>query len=694
MNKSYKKIPEILIGKTIAFTGSFPGVGKSYTYSELVKQLTFHNYRVIVGSSTQKAAANIDGRTVASISWKYTGRDEQGNPIFIDDKNHPKISAFYLIDEAFMMDQTQIDRLKHQYPQCCFVLFGDPMQFYPATDESPIMDIDLLFSLEKMMRVKDESLLNAIIDVKNGKLPEKFMYTHSANDQDDSMVLLCYEQDTRDFYNSLFEDYKIETIYRSYKHGNYTDSTGEQRFSFLDEVSNGELWKLVEMSDKTYTLRRISGYQKDIEVDFDTFKANFVKSNANNCHKVQGDTIRQDTDIIICFDEMFTPENIKNHPQTLLRFLYVALSRAEYSKQIHFWFEQLSPIISSYKNTEVLYDYLKDVKKIITSSPELCTSDILSDFILPNIQGGNVDPIPHIKYSELDPDFPHNFGYGKNQNYLGYAQLHGDNISVITDQKIYRKLEKELNNRKIQELPGKGKCFITINNTVNGRNESSKVTEYNWFVFEIDSFGKREASKEEIEKLFINNGHKALQCPEAKKHSFRIVYSGRRSYHFWIYVDNEELNTVHSRDFYKAVWYYLNSVLFNNWADDQVAQPEKYVRAPGVIRPDTNTEQKLVSFKGHHIVHINNIMQLLPKKQEIQISVSVGGEVEQAFNIYKDDIPTVNGGRGKIILEKLRKEHDRGYLNNDQLKELATMLCEQGNCPEKIKHMFSYIDKM
>lgn len=51
-----------------------------------------------------------------------------------------------------------------------------------------------------------------------------------------------------------------------------------------------------------------------------------------NNHKIQGDTIKN-KDLYITIDDCLTnPKNI----QTLLRHLYVAISRAQHSKQIHF----------------------------------------------------------------------------------------------------------------------------------------------------------------------------------------------------------------------------------------------------------------------------------------------------------------------------------------------------------------------
>ena len=245
------------------------------------------------------------------------------------------------------------------------------------------------------------------------------------------------------------------------------------------------------------------------------------------------------------------------------------------------------------------------------------------------------------------------------------------------------------------KIPNKGKNFITINNTLNGDHKVGSETEYNWFVFEIDEIDGKKVTPDIIEKYFMGTPGHAPKYPEAKKAAFRIIYSGNKSYHFWFYIENDELNKCASRELYKEVHNYLNNKYFNGWADKSISTPEHLVRAPGLIRPDTEKEQKLISFKGRKTIYINNIMNLMPKKEVKPVEVHTNnGSVEQAFNTYKDDIPTENGGRGQKILSKLYKEFYRGFLDKVQLKELASMLCTYANCPEKLHKMKSYIDEM
>ena len=142
---------------------------------------------------------------------------------------------------------------------------------------------------------------------------------------------------------------------------------------------------------------------------------------------------------------------------------------------------------------------------------------------------------------------------------------------------------------------------------------------------------------------------------------------------------------------------YLNDLFFNGWADRSGSTPEHYFRAPNVMRCSTGKMQELYKFKGKKIIHIDDILSLLPqKKTETSVAAPADATaseqlVEQAFITYKDDIPTTNGGRGQIILSKLKKEYMRGFLSKEQIEELCIMLCTYANCPEKISHLKSYI---
>ena len=78
-------------------------------------------------------------------------------------------------------------------------------------------------------------------------------------------------------------------------------------------------------------MRKLSD-DAEIKVDWEDLTTYFSISHAINNHKIQGDTIKNKDLYIIIDDCLTNPKNI----QTLLRHLYVAISRAQNSKQIHF----------------------------------------------------------------------------------------------------------------------------------------------------------------------------------------------------------------------------------------------------------------------------------------------------------------------------------------------------------------------
>ena len=693
---SIKTIPNILINKTIAFTGIYPGVGKSYVKEELVKQLTIKGYKVFNTGTTQKASVGNNATTIASLcldprnNWCIRAARKGRNPI------RKNTSAFFIIDEAFMIDQKELDMLKEHFPKCCFILFGDPMQFEPASGNSPIKKIDFLFNLTKMMRC-DKEIVKALDQIKSGKIPFDFLYKHCDNNVSDKMLTLCYKKAWSSAFSSQYKDVIGKTLYKSMKRSSY-ECDDETYYSVLDEVCNGDIWRLVGMTkDGTpytptsddvgglgvrYELERISGERKVISVDEGQFRVHFNKQNALNCHKIQGDTIRPDaSDIIIWFDT-----GLYKNTQTFLRFLYVSISRAKSASQLHFLYEQVQEVANGFVSNEPLFDYLSNVNKVDTDSPTLCSSDILDTIIstlstfLPNVTKCPVyksDILSHLVMGHVS----------RTQATPAMA------YQIYFDNHLARTLQAQLDSRKVMEVPGKGKNFVTINNTLDGTNCKDKVTEYHWFVLEVDHVDGIDDDKVSgyIYKNYIDSHAKNK---EAKKAAFRIIYSGHNSYHFWFYVDNDITN----REQYKAVHKYLNDTFFGGIADEAINTPEHYVRAPGLIRPDTGKEQKLVSFKGRHTIHLETLprCETAVGRKDDCVYAPTGSQntntlVMQAFETYKNDLPRTNGGRGKAILKKLIKEEERGFLDNNGLMDLARIMCDYCGCPEKYERLVEYL---
>ncbi|MEE0959637.1 MAG: AAA family ATPase, partial [Lachnospiraceae bacterium] len=669
-----KNIPLTFRNKVIAFTGTYPGVGKSYIKNILVSQLKDNHYKVFDSGTTHKAT---NTSTVASISYRYNKETKQ----FIQNGPHPRTDGFYIIDEAFMMSEITLQELKAQYPRMCFILFGDPMQFLPASGEQPLSSIDLLIELDKIMRAKDEDLINAITSLKEGIIPVDFMLERciDMSHKNDALVI-TYCKTPASEYNKLFND-RINNIYVSHRYA-FRDAEGTVMVS-NSGLKNGDLWRLIDIDYKykKYTLQLIS--KDDVIKTFnnDDFHIFFENKQAVNNHKIQGDTIKKGTNIFISLND----NEIWKHRQTLLRHLYVAISRAEYSSQIYFRKEEVENLINELKLTtpqlaskcadpasnEPMFDFLKDKERVVTNSCDLAAlNDIFREFI--SVQMKKFSAIYIVETIS-------SFGQGSKKQSDNYQELPSPNLTVLSDRgetsikHLKNTIEDQLSSRPLIEIPGKGNCFVTVNKTTDGQNHKGCVEEFNWFVFEIDEIDGHKATPEEIYKLFID---RRCKYKDAKKYTYRIVYSGNKSYHFWVYIDNDELNKFASRELYKDIHNWLNDKLFNGWADRSISTPEHLVRAPGVIRPDTDKEQELV-LRTRKICHIENIEsfraadrhtpEAIADRSCAVVAATSDSLVMQAFNMYKDDIPTINGGRGSMIIAKLFKESRRGVLDKDGL---------------------------
>jgi hypothetical protein len=127
------------------------------------------------------------------------------------------------------------------------------------------------------------------------------------------------------------------------------------------------------------------------------------------------------------------------------------------------------------------------------------------------------------------------------------------------------------------------------------------------FLFECDYL-----SKEEQEELI-----KGIE-----QYTYRIVWSGHRSYHIIVRLNKQVTSTA-----YKKIWYYLAYKLGLQNADEQSNQPSKYTRVPDQINPKTNELQTLYS-ENKYEFDVNEILNDLPKlKEELKQPTKYKGQV-------------------------------------------------------------------
>lgn len=128
------------------------------------------------------------------------------------------------------------------------------------------------------------------------------------------------------------------------------------------------------------------------------------------------------------------------------------------------------------------------------------------------------------------------------------------------------------------------------------------------FLFECDYL-----SREEQEELI----------KPIEKFTYRIVWSGSRSYHIVIRLDKP----VSSISF-KKIWYYLQYKLGLDGADEMCNQPNRYTRVPNQINPKTGNMQELYS-ENKYIFNLDEILENMPRlKDELKKPTQYKGKVD------------------------------------------------------------------
>lgn len=128
------------------------------------------------------------------------------------------------------------------------------------------------------------------------------------------------------------------------------------------------------------------------------------------------------------------------------------------------------------------------------------------------------------------------------------------------------------------------------------------------FLFECDYL-----SKEEQEELI----------EPIKDYTYRVVWSGNRSYHIVIRLNKPVTSTS-----YKKIWYYLQHRLGLDGADEMVALPNRYTRVPDQINPKTGNMQELYC-ENKYEFDLDDILDYLPKlKDELKQPTQYKGKVD------------------------------------------------------------------
>jgi hypothetical protein len=650
MKKKYKKLPAELWNQCFGFTGTLPGVGKSYYRKYAIHQLKRLGYRVINTGFTHKATDE-DGVTVAAKSFKEWNTHENKYKI------HKETDGFYFIDEAFMMGKNQLNDLKKRYPKCCFMLFGDPLQFDPPDPaEKPLSneDFDYVFEFNVPHRTQDYLLINFIQDIKDGniKAVNKFINDRvgAATYED---LIISYNKKPQEL-NQNYGDF-IGMFYITSRVLHYTDADGINKVRSFTEVMNNEIWKLVDKKDELFTFKSCSR-NKELKIlnNSDEFQ-HFSKSRIINAHKIQGDTFEDK--IAICLDNPFTEQ----------KTLYVAASRAKRAEQLKFvftpnqkmminWKPLVSPIIPDWKgdNDELIKMLLFDVNFAYILYSESLNKKVTSN-----------------KNSDKDLLVSCNKKNKPDLSVLVYP-VRLQNKMVL--KRLRNKADNELESLPKESLIKKNNSiFVPKNPCIN--HTQSTLTSFNNFVFEFDDLT-------EEEQLKLIEKHKKL--------IYRVIFSGNKSYHIWLRVNNAPQSIKE----YEQLAKYLNNLLFEDKACQSCINPAQLMRAPGEINKETGKLQEII-FNKRNIIEVkleemNNYYTSISKEKESVSEPKIGNEVEYYFNICKGDHDKTNGGRGELILAKAFKQLNEKGWTSSQCRELIGLLCNEWGCPEKIKRLQSY----
>lgn len=410
-NKSSKQLPENLKGKVIVVSATLPGAGKSYVKKHWYKRLKKAGYQVYNLGTTNKSSDDVTLTKKFGTFEKDKKTFTYKTPCTKKGGKH-KTRAFVLIDEAFMLQKGHLIDLVTYYPECCFILFGDPLQFDPVTtyvlegDNEEILlqqqvydenvgvvidKADLVLDIQGSHRYEKDSLLFKVIqEIRRGIIDDRlvwdFIYDRLTGEIDYQKphIIIPFTKKECEDYN--LEEMSIENSYELYRAINTRFTTDCKKV-----WAKGDLYeKVVGMAGEVYLRNIETGHYLDIPDEeglFDPNHSNFTfeRANAVNAHKVQGATIGNQTIYIPLRDICRYVNSEKDETWTWLqKYLYVTLSRARTEDQVKFLVDGLEGVVRETLNNcldegfDALENKLLDGAVKIADSDDLIIDDVLS----------------------------------------------------------------------------------------------------------------------------------------------------------------------------------------------------------------------------------------------------------------------------------------------------------------------------
>lgn len=316
---------------------------KEYTNYELVKDLPSKWQRLCLynglggSGKTYSAQKRYPEATYSTVSWILSNEkriDNAQNTVYCkligecfgnQIQKHKFKSGTLIIDEITMLNYEELKKVLDTVPPYIKIIFiGDynketwePYQLRPITKydgDETIIDLEpQLYEFTSNYRCKCKKLSNILDKVRNGEANNLGLKTiniselkDKANDND---FILCAKKQCSNRKCLKYEDCECKeknglNLYNSLEYSNKT-----YKYVFTGQI-------LYE-GKKYYNGQYIFSYKK---ID----NKNMQLRQASTVHSMQGLTLPEESNIYIDLDGMFD----KNH-------LYVALSRAQYFKQIY-----------------------------------------------------------------------------------------------------------------------------------------------------------------------------------------------------------------------------------------------------------------------------------------------------------------------------------------------------------------------
>jgi hypothetical protein len=231
------------------------------------------------------------------------------------------------------------------------------------------------------------------------------------------------------------------------------------------------------------------------------------------------------------------------------------------------------------------------------------------------------------------------------------------------------------------------KTILVTINPVKGKRCDTNITSFRTFMIECDD-------------MPIPEQYKYIQQMEFP-FSY-CCYSGGKSLHFALVLDHE----IPSEHIYRHTYQWILNILTQ--ADQKTKNPSRSIRFPGVIRPDTGKEQKLLHLGQRVSLEtltkwLNRYPAAMPKplikKAKNRGSAQLKGIKTWAKNALKQGVHTMEGSRNQMWMSLGCEFALNGFDLSDTIYYLRDYFEEQSDFRERewltaVKSGWNYADKV